>query len=275
MDNFIQFLNNFRNNTAQWERDLSQRTNEALGRLGNEIGRGFQSVGNGIGNAVQGVTQPINNTAQNIGNSISGIAQGANQAASGIANSLAESPIGNQNIMGTGIKAPNASYSQAQTSAQQAPAGTQYQRDLGIDTFISALRTIMNPLRGITGETPLDAVTNAVSDSLYTKYGKKVETPVETKNSENTEDTKTADNTESNTTNTDNKTDSSETIVYTYTPGDTFGAVIKKLGLGTDKGLWGAGGDVEYYTEQLREQGAMDRRGNIPVGTTIRLKRRK
>lgn len=64
-------------------------------------------------------------------------------------------------------------------------------------------------------------------------------------------------------------------VEYTYKPGDTFGQVIKNLGLNTDAGLWGEDGDVEFYTNQLYEQGALDERGNIPIGTTIRLRRRK
>lgn len=75
--------------------------------------------------------------------------------------------------------------------------------------------------------------------------------------------------------------DTEDTIEYTYKPGDTFGQVIKNLGLNTDKGLWGPDGDVEYYTKQLEPQlwssGAWEqgRRQNIPIGTTIKLKRRK
>lgn len=65
---------------------------------------------------------------------------------------------------------------------------------------------------------------------------------------------------------------SDEYVEYTYKPGDTFGQVILDLGINTDKGLWGSGGDVEYYTKQLREQGIP---GMVPIGTTIRLKKRK
>ena len=63
-----------------------------------------------------------------------------------------------------------------------------------------------------------------------------------------------------------------DTIEYTYKRGDTFGQVIKDLGLNTKKGLWGSDGDVAYYTKQLREQGIP---GMVPIGTKIRLKRRK
>lgn len=60
-----------------------------------------------------------------------------------------------------------------------------------------------------------------------------------------------------------------EVIEYTYQPGDSFGQVITDLGLKSDAGLWGENGDVAYYTEQLINQGALDSRGNIPVGTKI------
>lgn len=61
-------------------------------------------------------------------------------------------------------------------------------------------------------------------------------------------------------------------VSYTYKKGDTFGQVILDLGLNTSHGLWGADGDVQYYTEQLHEQGIY---GNIPIGTTIYLTPRK
>lgn len=63
-----------------------------------------------------------------------------------------------------------------------------------------------------------------------------------------------------------------KTVSYTYKKGDTFGQVILDLGLNTSHGLWGADGDVAYYTEQLHEQGIY---GNIPIGTTIYLTPRK
>lgn len=61
-------------------------------------------------------------------------------------------------------------------------------------------------------------------------------------------------------------------VSYTYKKGDTFGQVILDLGLNTSHGLWGADGDVAYYTEQLHKQGIY---GNIPIGTTIYLTPRK
>lgn len=69
---------------------------------------------------------------------------------------------------------------------------------------------------------------------------------------------------------------SDDVIEYTYKPGDTFGQVILDLGLNTDNGLWGSNGDVEYYSQQLLNQGIWPNgvRSNIPIGTTIRLKRR-
>ena len=63
----------------------------------------------------------------------------------------------------------------------------------------------------------------------------------------------------------------SNEVSYTYQAGDTFGAVILKLGLQTNHGLWGDNGDVAFYTNQLHEQGIY---GNIPVGTTIKMRRR-
>lgn len=76
---------------------------------------------------------------------------------------------------------------------------------------------------------------------------------------------------------TNNNEDTGEIIEYTYKPGDTFGQVITDLGLRTDKGLWGPDGDVAYYTQQLVDQGVWEDGipHNIPIGTTIKLRRRK
>lgn len=68
-------------------------------------------------------------------------------------------------------------------------------------------------------------------------------------------------------------------VRYTYVAGDTFASVIRKLGLESGSGLWGANGDVRYYTAQLEAQGiVVDRNGrfygNIPVGKEIILNRR-
>ena len=57
-------------------------------------------------------------------------------------------------------------------------------------------------------------------------------------------------------------------VSYTYKKGDTFGQVVKNLGLETSAGLWGANGDVRFYTNQLHKQGIY---GNIPIGRTIYL----
>lgn len=63
-----------------------------------------------------------------------------------------------------------------------------------------------------------------------------------------------------------------EVYEYTYKPGDTFGQVLMKIGLSDGRNLWGPNGDVEYYRKQLNDQGIY---GNIPIGKTIRLRRRK
>lgn len=54
-----------------------------------------------------------------------------------------------------------------------------------------------------------------------------------------------------------------------------FGQKIVDLGLATDKGLWGSDGDVQFYTKQLYDQGALDSRGNLKIGVPIKLKKRK
>lgn len=54
-----------------------------------------------------------------------------------------------------------------------------------------------------------------------------------------------------------------------------FGQKIVDLGLATNKGLWGSDGDVQFYTKQLYEQGAVDKNGNIKIGVPIKLRRRR
>lgn len=61
-------------------------------------------------------------------------------------------------------------------------------------------------------------------------------------------------------------------VYYTYVQGDTFGAVLKKLGL--DEGhLWGADGTVKYYTDQLwaTQPNVFDANGNIKIGVEFYL----
>lgn len=72
--------------------------------------------------------------------------------------------------------------------------------------------------------------------------------------------------------------DESDYVTYTYKPGDTFGNVLLKTGLATDKGLWGSDGDVAFYNKQLVDTKLNPALGgrltNIPVGTKIKLLKR-
>jgi len=69
--------------------------------------------------------------------------------------------------------------------------------------------------------------------------------------------------------------DNSDVITYTYKPGDTFGRVLLNLGLSDGTNLWGPGGDVDFYTQQLREQNMLDYNGNVKLGIPFKLRRRK
>lgn len=66
-----------------------------------------------------------------------------------------------------------------------------------------------------------------------------------------------------------------EVVTYTYKPGDTFGQVLLDLGLSDGSNLWGRGGDVDFYTQQLRSQNMLDSLGNVKVGVPFQLRRRK
>ncbi len=66
---------------------------------------------------------------------------------------------------------------------------------------------------------------------------------------------------------------------YVYQKGDYFSAVLVKLGLSDGKNLWGINGDVNFYNEQLKNQGILEYRdgkywNNIPIGTEIHLEAR-
>lgn len=69
--------------------------------------------------------------------------------------------------------------------------------------------------------------------------------------------------------------DNSDVITYTYKPGDTFGRVLLNLGLSDGSNLWGPGGDVEFYTQQLRDQNMLDYNGNVKLGIPFKLRRRR
>ena len=73
---------------------------------------------------------------------------------------------------------------------------------------------------------------------------------------------------------------SSDTVTFTLPKANDpnyrgFGQKIVDLGLATDNGLWGSNGDVQFYTKQLYEQGALDKNGNLKIGVPIKLRRRK
>lgn len=86
------------------------------------------------------------------------------------------------------------------------------------------------------------------------------------------EDAEGAENSTRNEPGTIGTANGSDVVDYTYAPGDTFGQVLIKMGLSDGRNLWGPNGDVEYYRKQLHDQGLY---GNIPIGRTIRLRRRK
>ena len=305
MENLFNFLNNFRENSTQFERDLDRQANSFLNELGQRTSQGidiatmpYRTIGAQAGNALNNAGQAISNSFANAGknqyvqdagkimndfsnavNSAFGIQKQPNQP-----NQQANNQVANTANTLASATGTNTAQQKQNTALPSATSGTYYQRDAGIDMFVSALRTAMNPLRGITGETPLDVVADMVSDTLYNSIGKKIQTPTDSNTDSNTqknEPVATLDGsgvTMASQTNTNNGTDTSdEVIAYTYQPGDTFGEVIKKLGLATGNGLWGTNGDVNYYTQQLVDQGIWSDNipKNIPIGTTIKLKRRK
>ena len=262
--------------------------------IGNEFSNAANAVGQGMGQAWSNfnrdVTIPTGQKMMDVANTVNnavglgnnGVQRQATPTAtvntiptasidgSGVTNQI-NNPTTQALVGSTTTNAANALVNNAPATS----GSKTYQRDPGIDTFVSALRFFTNPIRGITGETPLDILANQVSDAMYTTFGKEIPASKTETNSTATE-TKTSDTSESAAKAESTPTESeSDVVTYTYKPGDTFGQVLLNLGLNTGNGLWGSGGDVEYYTRQLMEQGALDRYGNVPIGTTIKLKRRK
>lgn len=95
-----------------------------------------------------------------------------------------------------------------------------------------------------------------------------------------TSDDKKNSGSSSSNSNNDTKSGNEDTVTFTLPRANDpsyrgFGQKIVDLGLATDKGLWGADGDVQFYTKQLYEQGALDRNGNLKIGVPIKLRRRK
>lgn len=286
MQDFVNFLNNLRNS----QQEVGQRVNKAANEMNNYVVNGVNDAANKGFNAA---IAPFVYAGNEVGNTINSVGQSAGQAFSNLANGLGQGAynIGNtvNNAVGLGSNRQTQTTPVATldgsgvvpasqvTPQMQAPVATgrTYQRDPGIDTFVSALRFFTNPIRGITGETPLDILANQVSDAMYTTFGKEIPAS-KTETSTTTTEAKTSEPSEITAkTETAPAESESDVVTYTYKPGDTFGQVLLNLGLNTGNGLWGSGGDVEYYTRQLMEQGALDRYGNVPIGTTIKLKRRK
>lgn len=63
---------------------------------------------------------------------------------------------------------------------------------------------------------------------------------------------------------------SGDTIEYVYVKGDYFSKVLVNLGL-DENHLWGEGGTVQYYTNQLIKQDMLDSRGNVKIGIPFTL----
>lgn len=149
------------------------------------------------------------------------------------------------------------------TTTTQGPA-----TDLTLNDFAERMREAGGKSRLLTKEEFGNKLNGRPSDEEISEYEKITasDTPIDEDNVKKTEEEKAKK---------DKETEDEDVVYYTYVPGDTFGEVINKLGLRTKAGLWGKGGDVEYYTQQLYDQGALDQRGNVPIGTTIKLRRRK
>lgn len=261
------FINNLRAGVAEADR----RTINFMNQAGNDISRAWnigtapiQAFGNQIG-------QAFNQLGNQVGKDFNNLANGINQNFQPVQQVQAAQPA--QQVQLTSSNMPVAN---TQPQQQINPNMTYYVRDPAIDGFVNTLRFMMNPIRGITGWTPLDVIADTTSDSIYGTFGKKY-TPASNDTNNNDKQPDTTETTKPTEEAKLTSADDSDVVTYTYKPGDTFGQVILDLGLGTANGLWGTNGDVDYYTKQLIDQGIWSDRipRNIPIGTTIKLRRRK
>lgn len=110
------------------------------------------------------------------------------------------------------------------------------------------------------------------------------ESYIEKYRAQKTEDAKNEKSSESKSSDSNSSKDSGDTtgdeVTFTISKANDpnykgFGQKIVDLGLATDKGLWGSDGDVQFYTKQLYDQGALDGSGNLKIGVPIKLKKRK
>lgn len=310
---FNSFINNLRAGLAEADKQANNFINQAgneigrafnlgfvqplqaagnqLNQWGQQIGQGVMQYGNAVENGVNQLGNAIVSTvapraAENANNTTNAATTGAQQGAQQIAslnNPIYQGavPLALQGLAGTALS--GAAQNQTQPTGQVQTTnlgGNTYYTDPAIDAFINTLRWITNPgsmMLGLNGGwSPLDPLLfDPMKNSMYSAFGKKYEETKAEDNKESTEETKVEE------TKTEDTADESDIVTYTYKPGDTFGQVILDLGLNTGKGLWGNDGDVEYYSKQLEDQlwnsGVWDRglRQNIPIGTTIKLKRRK
>lgn len=158
-------------------------------------------------------------------------------------------------------------YTKSSNKNTQSNSSKKSESNSFLNGFINALR-MLNPAGGLTKFIPVQTIEKGVED-VASGIIDNITGGVTTEEPKTEETPKVEEVVQTQ------PEDEGETIAYTYKPGDTFGQVILDLGLGTGNGLWGTDGDVEYYTKQLVDQGALDSYGNIPIGTTIKLKRRK
>ena len=118
-------------------------------------------------------------------------------------------------------------------------------------------------------------------DTYYEEYKKNKPKQEAAKKAESGNGVEAKGNNNSNSgTNTSSDETTDEEVTFTLKSANDpnykgFGQKIVDLGLATDKGLWGNDGDVQFYTKQLYEQGAIDKNGNLKIGVPIRLRKRK
>lgn len=144
------------------------------------------------------------------------------------------------------------------------------------ENSLTSLNEVLNALE--TGSDEYSAINKIAKDAGYTPSDYETDSmlnAIKNRSFAPKQENKAAEKPAEAPATTNDSEDAGEVITYTYKPGDTFGQVLLNLGLSDGTHLWGQGGDVEFYTQQLRDQNMLDYNGNVKLGIPFKLRRRK
>lgn len=231
----------------------------------NDVKAGAEMAGQNAVNAATDAVNWVGNTASKVKNKASQILDDASKKGKEAFNGALDSYF---KLFGLGYKDGQVYSPEVEKVIQQL---SDQAKKNNADT--ETLQEVVQAVEDKENNSAYDAIVKIAKDSGYTPSDAEVDTVLQgIKNREILNKEKPAEKTEAAA---PAKEDEGEVITYTYKPGDTFGQVLLNLGLSDGSNLWGQGGDVEYYTQQLRDQNMLDYNGNVKLGIPFKLRRRK